>query len=1010
MIVESRRLVILRNIVRSFSVLVVFGLMAATAPLFAQSAATGIRGKVADPTGAVIPNAIVTVTTPSGKKVATGKSSSTGSYEVTGIPAGIYDVDITEQGFTPFHGEGIRVLPDHIASVNAILAIAVQQQQVHVHAEEHEVSTSPTSNVSSLDIKGNALNALSDDPDNLQNELDALAGPGAGPNGAQIYIDGFSGGQLPPKSDIREIRINSNPFSAEYQRLGYGRIEIFTKPGTGHWHGSYHTMGNYSAFNAQNPILNANLQPGQTANIQEPSYYAYMMFGNLSGPVHKGMDFNLNVFARHDASQAIIDALNPALNGSSNLSTLNETYATPSTHFFIGPQTSFSVGKNNTFTVRYAFFRAHNTNSGVGGTVLPEQAINSTFSDSTVQLGDSIIMGNHLVDDLAVQIHHSNSSSSAISSLPSVTLTQGFSTGGNSSQSSHSTSNNVDLHDYFTASYGSHSISFGGRMRTFNTNSYSTSGSNGSYFFSNNQQYIAGTPTQYSYTKINNPNSSAFLIDTALFYQDDWNVNRRLEFSYGVRWESQNDVNDHSDWAPRISLAYALDGGAKKKAKTVLRAGYGWFYTPFHISEYLNTVRFNYSTTVAPNEQQFTITNPGFYNPNQTTPIDSGSSGANASAPTYYTVDPHFHVANDMEAAIGIDRQLAKNITSNVTYLYTQGVHQYLTNNLGALPNVNVNPQTHTYTGPVGAPTQNIYQYQSGGIYKENQIIATIHAYFKALTLFSYYSYSDAKADTSGTGYHPTVASNPGIDYGRANFDVHSRFLLLATIQAPWRLTFAPIFYASSGSPFNITTGNDLTGNNFYNARPTYAASCNEPNTIKTPYGCLDAVPVGTGADPAGLNEKIIPYNLGTGPSNYGLNLRVSKVIGFGPKIKGGGGGGFHGHGRGLGGRGLSGNSGPIGKFNATVPRKYTLTLAAFGTNLLNHQNLAAPSGTIGLTPVAQNDPTACSTSEYVTTNTAGTQECATRFFLKSQSLAGGFFSRNTSGNRSIFFEATVNF
>lgn len=1005
---------ILRNIVRSFSVLVVLALLIGTGSVLAQTQATGIQGKVADPTGAVIPNATISVATPSGKVVGTATSSATGSYRVTQLMPGIYNVNISEQGFAPFQGESVRVVAGHLTTVEATLAIAVQQQQVHVQAEEHQISTSPTDNVSSIDIKGAALNALSDDPDQLQNELEALAGPGAGPNGAQIYIDGFSGGQLPPKSDIREIRINSNPFSAEYDRLGYGRIEIFTKPGTGQWHGSYHTMGNYSAFNAQNPILNANLLPGEAANIQEPSYYAYMMFGNLSGPIRKGMDFNLNVFTRHDASQSIINALNPVPNASGSLPTLNQAYATPSTRFFIGPKTSFQVGKNNTFSFRYAYFRAHSTNSGVGGISLPSQAVNSTFSDHTLQVSDSIVLGNHLVDDIAVQFHHSSNNSAAVSSLPSVTLTSGFVTGGSTSQSSQSTSNNVDLHDYFTASAGAHSISFGGRLRTFNDTSYSTGGSNGAYLFTTQSAYTAGTPTQYTYTKINNPTSKAFLVDAALFFQDDWNVNRRFEFSYGLRWATQNDINDHSNWAPRISLAYALDGSAKKKAKTVLRAGYGWFYTPFHISEYLNTVRYNFTTTGVSNQQQFTITNPPFYNPNQTTPINSASSypGASTSAPTFYTIDPHLHVANDMEAAIGIDRQLAKNITSNVTYLYTQGVHQYLTNNLGALPNVNVDPATRTYISSVSSPSQNIYQYQSGGVYKEHQLIATVHAYFKALTLFSYYSYSNAKADTSGIGYHPTVASNLGVDYGRANFDVHSRFLLLATIQAPWHLTFAPIFYASSGSPFNITTGHDLTGNNFYNARPTYAANCSEPNTVKTQYGCLDALPIGTGADPVGANEPIIPYNLGTGPSNYGVNMRVSKVIGFGPKVKEGGGGGFHGHGHGggLGGRGLSGNSGPMGRFNASVPRKYTLTLAAFGTNLMNHENLAAPNGTIGLTPASGNNSTACEGSNYLTTDTSGTPECAARFFLKSQSLAGGFFSRNTSGNRSIFFEATLNF
>ena len=998
---------ILRNVFRSITVLAVLALLTGPASVLAQSNSTGIHGDVADPSGAVISGAVITVTTPSGKVVATTKSSATGSYSVTRLAPGVYSVDITEEGFAPFHGERITVVTGSLTKVDAVLAIAVQKQQVNVQAEEQHVSTSPTNNVSSIDLKGSALNALSDDPNQLQNELQALAGPGAGPNGAQIYIDGFSGGQLPPKSDIREIRINSNPFSAQYSRLGYGRIEIFTKPGTGQWHGSYHAMGNYSGFNSQNPLLNANLPPGQTSTLQEPSYYAYMMFGNLSGPIHKGMDFNLNVFTRHNAAQAIINALNPVPDSSGNYLTLNQTYPTPSTRFYISPRTGFQVGKNNTFTIRYAYFRAHNTNSGVGETVLPQHAVNSTFSDSSLQVSDSIILNNHLVDDIAIQYHHRKDSSSAVSSAPSVTLSGQFVTGGNPSQTSRSTSNDINLHDYFTANIGAHNISFGGRLRTFNETSYSNSGSNGAYLFTSLQQYENGTPAQYRYTKINNATSTAFQVDATLYYQDDWTVNPRFTFSYGLRWQTQNSINDHSDWAPRISLAYALDGKGKKPAKTVLRAGYGWFYTSFNINQLMNTIRYNYTTTGVPNQQEFTITNPPFYNPDQPTPISSSSSypGASTSAPTYYTIDPHFSLANDMEAAIGIDRQIAKGITSNVTYLYTQGVHQYLTNNIGAIPNVNVDPATNTYTGPVTPPALNIYQYQSGGIYKENQIIASLHAFYKNVTLFSYYSYSNANADTAGFGSHPTVASNPGLDYGRANFDVRNRLFMLTTIQAPWQITLAPMFFASSGHPFDITTGTDLTGNNFFNARPTYAANCSEPNTVKTPYGCLNADPIGT-------NEQIIPYNLGTGPSNYGMNMRISKVIGFGPKVKGGGGGGFHGrrHGGGLRG-GFSGNrGGPRGPRNATVNRKYTLTLEAFSTNLFNHQNLAPPSGTIGLTPVTSGNPSACAGSTFTTTTSSGQDACAQRFFLKSQSLAGGFFSRNTSGNRSIFLSATVRF
>ena len=113
----------------------------------------------------------------------------------------------------------------------------------------------PDENGGAIVLNGSDLDALSDDPDQLQNELQALAGPAAGPNGGQIYIDGFEGGQLPPKSSIREIRINQNPFSAEFNRIGYGRIEILTKPGSDKFSGHLGVFGSTSALNTANPLV-----------------------------------------------------------------------------------------------------------------------------------------------------------------------------------------------------------------------------------------------------------------------------------------------------------------------------------------------------------------------------------------------------------------------------------------------------------------------------------------------------------------------------------------------------------------------------------------------------------------------------------------------------------------------------------------------------------------------------------------------------------------------------------
>jgi hypothetical protein len=194
-----------------------------------------------------------------------------------------------------------------------------------------------------------------------------------------------------------------------------------------------------------------------------------------------------------------------------------------------------------------------------------------------------------------------------------------------------------------------------------------------------------------------------------------------------------------------------------------------------------------------------------------------------------------------------------------------------------------------------------------------------------------------------------------------------------------------PFFAYNSGTPYNVTVGSDLTRNNQFNARPTFAASCDEPDVITTQYGCLNTNPFGT-------NEKIIPFGIGTGPSNASLNMRVSKVIGIGPKVEdgraargggGGGGGGGRGGGGGIGPGGLSGSRGGPGRLDQSTSRRYNLTLTAYSTNVFNHQNLGVPNGTLS----------------------------STNFFGKSQSLAsGGFFGASTAGNRSVFLQAIFNF
>ncbi|HEY6248910.1 MAG TPA: carboxypeptidase regulatory-like domain-containing protein, partial [Candidatus Angelobacter sp.] len=340
----------------------------------AQSPSVTLRGVVADPSGAVIPGATIAVKK-SGTQPVTTKTDGSGAYEIKGLQPGTYTVSVAVKGFSVVSRE-LEVTADASQKLDFTLEISAQQAEIVVEGEGARVSTNPESNGGSIVMSGKDLDALSDDPDELQSELQALAGPSAGPNGGQIYIDGFTGGQLPPKSSIREIRINQNPFSAEYDKLGFGRIEILTKPGTDKFHGQFFFNDNNAIFNTRNPFV-----PNQ------PGYQSEMINGNIGGPINKHASFFFNVERRNinDTSSVVATTLD------SNLLPVSVAQAVPNprTRTSVNSRIDYQLSTNNTLTARYQFTDINESNDGVGLFNLASQAYNRNSTEHTFQLTDT---------------------------------------------------------------------------------------------------------------------------------------------------------------------------------------------------------------------------------------------------------------------------------------------------------------------------------------------------------------------------------------------------------------------------------------------------------------------------------------------------------------------------------------------------------------------------------------------------------------------------------------------
>ena len=1000
-----------------------------------QSTATPagtLHGHILDPTGALIPGAQVTVTSAAGKKVGSTTADSAGGYQVHGLPAGSYVIEADFEGFAPFVSSPISLTAGQTKNIDIKMAIEAAQQQVVVTDEgAPTVSTEAGANSNSIVLKGSDLDALSDDPDELSSELTALAGPSAGPNGGQIYIDGFTGGQLPPKSAIREIRINQNPFSAEFDKIGYGRIEILTKPGTDTLHGRVFGQGNDNLFNTGNPF---------TAEL--PSYYSFQYNGSVSGALSKWASFFFSVEQRDTQTDNVFYIPNgPVYDGTSDMwaispGVVSGSLFSPANHLEVSPRVDLQLGQKNTLTMRYQFYR-NNVKGSLSSTSLPSTSSNSDSLEHTVQLDDTEVISDKMVDETRFEYRRANSSSAPVTSAPgfgpagsapSMSVPKVFSSGGDGGQTSTTHSDHLELQNYLTLSEGKQAIKMGAWLRD-DREAQSTDGNfNGSFTFPSITAFVdtwngveAGEtfadisaacpatqaggclPTKLTYTT----GPFAFqgnVFNAALFFQDDWTVNRLLTLSGGLRWEGQNHIADHSDWAPRLAFAYALDGHKKGQTpKTVVRGGFGFFYDRFATNNLMDLEELNGS---ADSQKQVVISDPTCFNGESLSMISGGvaSCGSGtARTSAIYSISPSYRSPYLAQLGMSVERQLSKAATVTFTYMHTSGFHQLVVRDSNAyLPgDYTYNPGgPPTITAPRPDPSEGIVdQYFPEAVMNENQVIVNINARFSPkFTVLGFYAGSWANSDGGG-GSSPSNSYDLRQDYGRASF-IHPQWLfLMGNYNGPWGITFNPFLIAQAGRPYNVTSPYDLTGDNFFNDRPSYTtAPATTSNVVQTGFGTLDLAPQ--------AGESPIPISIGNSPSSVAVNLRVGRTFGIGPKVESaagprppGGDGGGHG---GRGGGGFGGFGGPFGggggrggmfggPANANA-KKYSLNFNVQALNLFNDIDLGTPVG--GIQPTFNSG-----TGQYG----PGPQ------FGKSDGLAGSIFSTSSAARR-IFFQAAFQF
>ena len=1006
--------------------------------VFAQQQATGtVRGVVTDEFGGVIIGATVQITDQSGAQK-TATTSDDGVYTISGLAPGSYTLNVRAPGFAVYENAEVTVAAGRREQLDVKLGVTIEQQEVTV-AGEAPVSTEPENNADQVVLRGQDLDALPDDPDELAAALQALAGPSAGPNGGQIYIDGFTNGRLPPKESIREIRINQNPFAAENDQPGGGRIDIFTKPGTDKFRGSAFFNFNDESLNSRNPFA-TNRAPFQFRQYG----------GNLSGPIiSKKASFFLD-FERREADDnelILATVLDPAL----NVVGFGEAVLVPRRTTTFSPRFDYQLNERNTLIARYTYNRSETENGGVGGFSLLERAFDSSNTQQTFQLTETAVLSPTVINETRFQYTRNRSERNGNNTIPTISVLEAFTGGGSQVGLAFNSDDRYELQNYTSWVWGAHhSLKAGGRLRSVHLKDVSPNNFGGTFTFAggigpvldaNNQpipgqfdnitsieryrrtllfqqqgltpaeiRALGGGPTQFSIAA-GNPEASVSQVDYGLFVQDDWRVRPNLTLSMGLRYEGQTNIGSNFNFAPRVAFAWSPGSGGTtgRPPKTVIRGGLGIFYNRFNENSTLQSNRFN-----GLNQQQFIVTSPALLD---TIPFPGIPPTSQLAALPQIT----WRVSDDLQAptvytaGLQMERQLPMRTTMFVglfTYhirhvIRARDINAPLPGTFTTDPNTGVRP-----LGNIGE----VYQYESSANFDMNQLfIGFNNRLSRNLSFFASYVLAKMQNDADGQGgqLFPANSYDLSDEYGRGGGDIRHRFTFAGNVNLPWgKVSVSPFIIATSGRPFNITTGRDTNGDKVFTERPSFAAQgadCDNPNIRCTPFGNFNLTPL--------PGEALIPRNYGAGPSFLTVNLRVSRTWGFGstpeskraaaataagganssqpvaggrrgapggaPGIPGGG-GGQRGGGGGFGGLGGGGGG-------AATEKPYSLTFSLQFQNIFNRNNQGTPVGNLSSELFGQS------------ISTGGA-------FGGFGGGGGGFGGSQAAGNRRIIAQLRFNF
>ena len=946
----------------------------------AQQQTGSLRGQVTDELGALVVGATVTLTAADGSQK-TAVTNAEGVYTINSLVPGPYTLSVAAPGFSPYVKTDLTIAAGPRTTHDVRLIVTLEKQVITV-TEEQGLDTDPKSNADAVVLKGQELDVLPDDPEALASAVQAMAGPSTGPSGGQIFIDGFTGGRMPPKESIREVRINQNPFNAENNNIGFGQIEIFTKPGADKLRASSFFNFSDESLNSRNPFA-PRRAPFQVR------YYG----GSVSGPITKGKSsFFVDVQRRVTDDNAIINA--QVLNSNLVPSPFNVALLVPNRFFSFSPRFDYQLNQANTLVVRYSYSNTKADNVGASDFSLPERAFSRSNTTQTLQVTETAILSPAMMNETRFQYIRTRGEQNGNNIIPTIVVQDAFIAGGSQVGLAHNNEDRWELQNYSTWTKGPHILRFGARLRGVKITDFAPQNFGGTFTFSggdaplldgNNQivlngngdpilipitsleryrrtllfqgnpnmRLLGGGATQLSIAG-GNPEASVTQTDMGFFIQDEWRIRPNLTFTAGLRYERQTNISSNYNFAPRLFFAWApggtsVGGGpggpSSSSPKMVIRGGIGVFYDRFGERATLLANRFD-----GENQLDFRVFDPTVLD-TSTFSLDGVTNVPTVESLTAFAAPQIVRrIADDFQAptfvmtAVNFERQLPSKFTFFAVFFNYRGKHLLRVRNINApLPGTYDPEHPNDSVRPLGN-SGDVYYYESSAKFNDYRFFGGLRRQMsKGFSLFANFGTGKGKTDTdcifgSIGSCFPSDTYDLTSEYSRVAFIPSGNFFVGGSLVLPkLKVNLNPFIVYSTGRPFNIVTGRDTNGDGLFTERPAFATSQTDPaNLRRTAFGDFDLAPA--------PGQELIPRNYGLGPSFFTVNLGINRSFAFGdvPAAAAPAGAAP----TASGGAARPANAAAPAN-NASAEKRYTLTLSVNIQNLLNNTNLANPIGNL---------------------------------------------------------------